>query len=77
MAQTWDDSILPHLTDYIRIPNKSPLFDASWEANGYMDTAVGLVEAWCREQAIPGLTVEVVRLPGRTPVLFLEAPGNS
>ena len=23
----WDDSILPSITEYIRIPNKSPTFD--------------------------------------------------
>ena len=26
----WDDSVLPSITDYIRIPNKSPAFDPKW-----------------------------------------------
>lgn len=26
--ETWDRSIVPALCDYVRIPNKSPLFDA-------------------------------------------------
>ncbi|MDZ7810561.1 MAG: hypothetical protein U5L11_11080 [Arhodomonas sp.] len=30
----WEDSILPELTEYIRIPAKSPHFDADWAANG-------------------------------------------
>jgi acetylornithine deacetylase/succinyl-diaminopimelate desuccinylase-like protein len=74
--QRWDDSIVPELCDYVRIPNKSPLFDPDWEAHGYMDQAVELMERWCRAQDVPGMTVEVVRLPGRTPVLFLEVPGT-
>jgi acetylornithine deacetylase/succinyl-diaminopimelate desuccinylase-like protein len=74
--QRWDDSIVPELCDYVRIPNKSPLFDPDWESHGYMDQAVELMERWCRAQDVPGMTVEVVRLPGRTPVLFLEVPGT-
>jgi acetylornithine deacetylase/succinyl-diaminopimelate desuccinylase-like protein len=74
--QRWDESIARELCDYIRIPNKSPLFDPDWEAHGHMDRAVALMERWCKDQDVPGMTVEVVRLPGRTPVLFLEVPGT-
>lgn len=72
----WDREILPLLCDYIRIPNKSPMFDADWARHGYMDEAVELMERWARRQPIEGLSVEVVRLPGRTPLLFMEAPGT-
>jgi acetylornithine deacetylase/succinyl-diaminopimelate desuccinylase-like protein len=71
----WDQEVLPLLCDYIRIPNKSPMFDADWARNGYMDEAVTLLERWARRQPIEGLVVEVVRLPGRTPLLFMEVPG--
>jgi acetylornithine deacetylase/succinyl-diaminopimelate desuccinylase-like protein len=40
-----------------------------------MDRAVALVEAWCRKQPLPGLTVEVHRLEGRAPVILMEVPG--
>jgi acetylornithine deacetylase/succinyl-diaminopimelate desuccinylase-like protein len=74
----WDDSILPSITDYIRIPNKSPAFDPQWAEHGYMDDAVKLMEAWARRElaAFPGATLEVVRLPGRTPLIFMEIPGD-
>ena len=39
----WDESIIPCLEDYIRIPNKSPLFDPDLEQHGHMDKAAGLV----------------------------------
>jgi acetylornithine deacetylase/succinyl-diaminopimelate desuccinylase-like protein len=70
------NSIVPRLSDYIRIPNKSPLFDAEWQSHGYMDRAAELMAAWCREQPIAGLKVEIVRASGRTPVLFCEIPGS-
>lgn len=77
VASSWDDSIIPRLCDYIRIPNKSPHFDPDWEKHGHMEKAVALLDAWCREQPIEGMTVEVVRLEGRTPILFIEIPGSS
>ena len=76
IADTWRNSIIERLTAYVRIPNKSPMFDPAWEANGHMDAAVELMAGWCREQPIPGMRVEVRRLPGRTPVLLIEVPGE-
>ena len=76
IEQWWERSILPTLAEYIAIPCKSPHFDPDWAANQHLDRAVALVGAWCRSQPIEGLRVEVVRLPGRTPVLFLEIPGD-
>lgn len=72
----WEGSILPALTDYIRIPNKSPHFDPNWQQNGYMDAAVDLVADWCRANGPRGLTLDVIRLEGRTPLIYMEVPGS-
>ena len=72
----WDEQIVPQLVEYIRIPNKSPMFDAQWAEHGYMDQAVALMETWAKGQPIPGMTIEVVRLQGRTPLIFIEVPGE-
>jgi len=73
----WDDSVIPSITDYIKIPNKSPHFDAEWEKHGYMADAVKLMSAWAKDKlsAFSGATLEVVQLPGRTPLIFMEIPG--
>ena len=73
----WNATILPCLQDYIRIPNRSPLFDANWQAHGHMDRAAALLVGWCRAQPLKGLIVEVIRLPGRTPLLYVEVPGTA
>src|SRR5690242_17894401 len=73
----WDDEIVPRLVDYIRIPAKSPHFDPSWEGHGHIERVVGLADAWARAQPVTGLAVEVIRLPGRTPLLYFETPGRS
>jgi acetylornithine deacetylase/succinyl-diaminopimelate desuccinylase-like protein len=75
IARNWDDSIVPQLVEYIRIPAKSPHFDPQWEAHGHIERVIRLAEAWVRRQPVRGLAVEIVRLPGRTPVLFFDVPG--
>jgi acetylornithine deacetylase/succinyl-diaminopimelate desuccinylase-like protein len=74
ITQFWNDSIVPALTEYIRIPAKSPHFDKAWARNGHIDAAVELAAGWCRKNAIPGMKLEVMRLEGRTPSLFIEVP---
>lgn len=76
VSEKWDDEIVPQLVEYIRIPNKSPMFDTDWVKNGYMDDAVKLMESWARAQAIPGMQLEVVRLEGRTPLIFIDIPAT-
>ncbi|PKM14728.1 MAG: peptidase M20 [Gammaproteobacteria bacterium HGW-Gammaproteobacteria-2] len=74
--QQWDDEIVPNLVEYIRIPNKSPMFDADWVQHGYMDDAVKLMVRWAQQQPITGMTIEVVGAEGRTPLIFIEVPGT-
>jgi acetylornithine deacetylase/succinyl-diaminopimelate desuccinylase-like protein len=71
----WDESATPELIEYIKIPNKSPQFDPDWEAHGYMEQVVQQFTAWCEKQGIDGMQLEVVRLPGRTPLIFMDIPG--
>ncbi len=72
VSSAWDDQIVSELTDYIAIPAKSPMFDADWVAHGFIDTVVRNTASWIEAQKVPGLTLEIVRLPGQTPVLFFE-----
>jgi acetylornithine deacetylase/succinyl-diaminopimelate desuccinylase-like protein len=74
--EIWDRSILPTLRDYIQIPCKSPGFDHEWQAHGHMDRALDLIVDWCRAEMTPNTTLSVERLPGRTPLLFLDVPGR-
>ena len=79
IAARWDDDLVPRLTDYIRVPAKSPHFDPDWARNGHIDRVVADALAWVERQPVAGMRCEVVRLPGRTPVLLVEiaasAPG--
>ena len=77
--RVWEAEIIPALVEYVAIPNVSVHFDAKWKAHGHMDRAVSLISTWCRARQIAGLSVEVVEMPGRTPLILMEIPafGNA
>ena len=77
VTRAWDGDIVRQLTDYIAIPAKSPGFDADWAQHGYIDTVMRNAAAWIEAQKVEGLTLEIVRLAGRTPVLFFEIAASS
>jgi acetylornithine deacetylase/succinyl-diaminopimelate desuccinylase-like protein len=77
LDEFWDEAIVPALVEYIRIPAKSPHFDRDWRAHGYIDDAVRLAAQWCEAHALAGMTLEIVRLAGRTPCLFIDVPGTA
>ena len=72
VTDQWDRDIVRQLSEYIAIPAKSPAFDKDWVAHGHIETVVRNAAAWIEAQKVEGLTLEIVRLPGRTPVLFFE-----
>ncbi len=72
----WDDEIVPAITEYITIPNQSPVFDHKWEEHGYMDQAVDLAYEWVKSREIPNSNLEILRIEGRTPLLLLEIDGQ-
>ncbi|HEY0662192.1 MAG TPA: M20/M25/M40 family metallo-hydrolase [Lysobacter sp.] len=79
IARRWDADVMPALLEYIAIPCESPAFDLDWATRGHMDRAVELITRWAREQlrAVPGAAVEVIALPTRTPVIFIDIPGDA
>ncbi len=79
MDRIWDEDIVPVLTDYIRIPNKSPAFDPAWDKHGHMEKAVTMFADWAKAKLtqLPGASLEVVRLKGRTPLIVIEIPDSA
>ena len=69
---TWDREIQPALTDYIRVPALSSAFDPDWADHGHLDAVVDAAASWAADRPIAGLSVEVVRLAGHTPLLWFE-----
>lgn len=74
----WDEDALPTLMKYMQIPGLSPAFDTNCNGSGQLERAAELLAQWSRAAlgVIDDSEVEIVRLPGRTPVLFIEVPGE-
>ena len=75
VASQWE-SALPVLMDYIAIPARSPMFDPAWSDTGHIARAASLLRDWAVANAVPGATIELVEVPGLTPVLFVEVPAT-
>lgn len=76
IAGVWDREAVPALCDYIRIPNISVAFDPGWAEAGHMERAVDLVAGWLSARPVEGATTEVLRAPGRTPVIVVDVPAH-
>ncbi|AEG94910.1 M20 family metallopeptidase [Ramlibacter tataouinensis] len=76
VSRQWDGDIVRQISDYIAIPAKSPGFDKDWVAHGHIETVLRNAAAWVEAQKVEGLKLEIVRLEGRTPVLFFEVPAT-
>ena len=74
--RSWDERIVPALTDYIGVPAKSPMFDADWQAHGLLDKVVRDAAAWVEGRKVRGLTLELLKLEGRTPLIFFDVPAT-
>jgi len=72
----WDANILPTLTEYIKIPNKSPAFDPDWKQNGYMDAVLDLAKKWVEKFQPDGSVMHVDDGGDKTPMLIVEIPGE-
>ena len=76
ISRQWDEEIVPQLVEYVRIPAKSPHFDPQWREHGHIDAAIRQAHDWVKRQPVRGMTLEVIRLEGRTPVLFFDIPAR-
>jgi acetylornithine deacetylase/succinyl-diaminopimelate desuccinylase-like protein len=74
--EAWDQRIVPALTDYIQVPAKSPMFDAQWAEHGLLDRVVRDAAGWVESRKVAGLKLEVLRMEGRTPVIFFDIPAT-
>jgi len=76
IARHWDDDIVSRLIEYVKLPAKSPHFDPGWRDHGHIEAAISQARSWVERQAVPGLAIEVIRLEGRTPVIFFDVPAR-
>ncbi len=72
----WDSNITPTLTEYIKIPNKSPSFDPDWKKNGHMDKVLKLATNWTKKHLPSGGSITIKESKGKTPLILVDIPGQ-
>jgi acetylornithine deacetylase/succinyl-diaminopimelate desuccinylase-like protein len=72
----WSGQIVPELKRYIEVPAKSPMFDADWAEKGLLERVIQDAALWVEGRRVEGLQLKILRLEGRTPVLFFEVPAS-
>ena len=72
----WDSNITPTLTEYIKIPNKSPSFDPDWKKNGHMDKVLKLATNWTKKHLPFGGSITIKESKGKTPLILVDIPGQ-
>ena len=77
VSEYWSGHILDVLKEYITIPNVSPVFDPDWEEHGFMHRAAHLFRDSVDVFNIEGLSLRIVEIPKRTPLLFLVVPASN
>ena len=45
LERKWDDELIPRLVEYVKVPAKSPAFDASWSAHGHLGEVIKSADA--------------------------------
>jgi acetylornithine deacetylase/succinyl-diaminopimelate desuccinylase-like protein len=76
ISKQWDADIVPQLIDYVRLQAKSPSFDAEWARGGHIAKAIAQAKAFVAAQPVKNMSLEVIQLEGRTPILFFDIPAT-
>lgn len=74
--ELWNDDLQPRLEAYIRIPAVTPAYDPTWEESGLLDRVAEDVRRWAGSLPVAGVQAEVMREPGRTPLVLIDIPGT-
>ena len=76
VTKQWDDDIVPQLIEYVKLHSKSPAFEAEWKRSGQIQLAIEQAQKFVAAQPVKNMTLEIITLEGRTPVLFFDIPGT-
>ena len=77
ISQSFDDTAVPALIEYIKIPNLSPAFNGGNVNEPETEIVVNMFVKWVESQNLKDSKVEVRRLPNRTPLILIDVPATN
>ena len=76
VSENFDEYFIKPLSDFVRIPNLSPLFDTEFHTNGLIHDAVNHVKEYAESLQIEGLKVNIYKEEGIPPMAVLVYEGT-
>jgi len=68
--QFWDSWYVPGLSDFIRVPNLTPMVDPDFLTNGHNEKAMELVDNYINKLEIKGINKKIFQPEGMTPLII-------
>jgi acetylornithine deacetylase/succinyl-diaminopimelate desuccinylase-like protein len=73
----FETTIIPTLTEYIRIPNLSPSYDSMKTSDRECEKVIQLFSSWIESQNVSGLKYHISRIENKTPLIFIEIASSA
>jgi len=72
----WDSWFVPGLSDFIRVPNLTPMVDEEYLKNGLVEKAIQLVDDYVNKLDIKGLSRKIFQPEGMPPLVVYVVEGS-
>ena len=72
----WDSWFIKGLSDFISVPNLTPMVDAEYLTNGNIEKAIATVDEYVNKLQIQGLTRHIVQPEGFPPLVVYVIDGQ-
>jgi len=72
----WDSWFVPGLSDFIRVPNLTPMVDEHFLTNGLIEQAIQLVDDYVNKLEIKGLSRKIFKPDGMPPLVVYVIDGH-
>lgn len=72
----WDSWFVPGLSDFIRVPNLTPMVDTEYLTNGNVEKAIQLVDDYVNKLHIKGLSRKIFQPAGMPPLVVYVVEGH-
>ena len=71
-----NNSIIPNLSTFIRIPNTSPFFDKNWDTDNLLLNAATHLYSYAVSLQLKEASINLYKDPNFTPLIYITIPSN-
>ena len=68
----WDNWFVEGLSEFIKIPNLTPLVDPNYKTNGLLERAIDLVDTYVSKLDIKGIERKIFKPEGTNPLVVYK-----